>query len=96
MAAGEQALGIVFTGATLYVGLLLLGLAVIQALVGIVFFRHWTALVWFLAETLLLFGTAVAIMILPDGTGSFAGWVGGGLFTLIFVFSFRSWRKLRT
>jgi len=92
MAAGEQDLGIVFTGTTLYAWLMLVGLAVAQALVGIVFFRHWTALVWFLAESLLLFATAVAMMILSDGTGTLAGWAGAALFAFLFFFSFRSWR----
>lgn len=95
MAAGEQALGIVFTVTTLYLGLTLLVLAVVQALVGIVFFRHWIALVWFLVETLLLFGTVVASVILPGGTGLFAGAAGACLFALLFVCSFRSWRAPR-
>jgi len=82
----------VFTGGTFHLGLALLGFATVQSFVGIVFFRHWAALAWFLFESLLLFGTAVAIMVLPAGPGRFAGWAGAGLFALLFVLAFRTWR----
>jgi len=71
----------------------LLCLALLQGIVGIVFFRRRAALVYFFFQTLFLFWSAVAVLAFQGKTGAFAGWGCIVLFGLFFLAGFRAWKK---
>lgn len=90
-------MALIYTPALLYLGLALLCLTVVKAVVGILFFKHWTALIWFLAETLVLTALVAAHVFLNvEGGGRLICALGTVVFGLIFYYSLRTYRRAKT
>lgn len=72
---------------------ILLGLALLQALLGVLFFRPFAAITLFFLQCFFLFGGAVLAIGFSDLPYRFWGWVCLILFAPFFILGFRFWRK---
>lgn len=81
----------------LIVDAVLLGLALVQAAAAIVFFnRLRSGVVLFFFQSLLLFGSFTAGVVVADSTGRAAAWILAGLGAVLILAGFRSWRRAPT
>jgi hypothetical protein len=78
--------------ALLFTLAVLLGLALVQALVGIFFFRPFSAVWNFFFQCLILFSSTVLVLGFTFEQRFTLGWLFVGLFVLFFALGFRSWK----
>ena len=71
----------------------LLGLSLLQVVVGVLFFRTRAALVWFFFQSLLVIVAAIATLSFAPDASLMVGWSCRAGFSVFFFTAFRAWRR---
>lgn len=77
----------------LYVNALLLGTALLQALIGILFFRHGPALVVFFLQTFFLTWSTVLLVGFAFEARHLCAWICVVLYIYLAIIGLRHWKK---